>query len=72
MKATMNELLCGLTLGFSNQKIQEVAKQFMEDNGYKLTPQGKSLAISELESLAESDTYPADLVISLTTAITTL
>lgn len=72
MKATTNELLCGLTLGFSNQKIREVAKQFMEDNGYKLTPQGKGLAISELESLAESDTYPADLVISMTAAIATL
>ncbi len=72
MKATKEEIKTGYMLGFSNEEIRGTARQCMKDNGYKLTPQGKELAISELESIGEAESYPVDLIIAVSTVIQTL
>lgn len=73
MKATTKELIEGLELGMSHEKIQQIAREYMTSNGYKITPAGKQLAINELESYADEHLEANKLeVIALAGAIVTL
>lgn len=65
----INRVSYGVKCGLSNKMVREVAKQFMKDNGYKLTETGKRVAIDELELL---DDYPVELISAIGAAIATL
>lgn len=47
----VDKLSKGVELGWTSKEVQEYAKQFMKDNGYKLTEAGKQVAIAELQDL---------------------
>lgn len=66
----VDELSKGIELGWTSDQVQEYAKQFMKDNGYKLTEAGKQVAIAELQDL--QDNYPPQIIAVITTAISLL
>lgn len=66
----VDELSKGVELGWTSEEVQKYAKQFMKDNGYKLTEAGKQVAIAELQDL--QDNYPPQIIAVITTAISLL
>lgn len=66
----VDELSKGIKFGWTSEQVQEYAKQFMKDNGYKLTEAGKQVAIAELQDL--QDSYPPQIITVITTAISLL
>lgn len=60
----------GVGIGMSG-KMDEIAKQFMAENGYKMTIYGKNQAITDLET-NDGYGYDTDFITALKTAIATL
>lgn len=66
----MKENMEGIKIGMSG-KMDEIAKQFMEENGYKMTRLGKNQAINDLEAIDDCE-YDTEFITALKTAIATL
>lgn len=72
MEITINTLAeritGGVALGWTSQEVKEAARQFMKDNGYKLSETGKQVAIAELQDLD----YPEEVIAAVSMAIVLL
>lgn len=68
LKDLANRITGGIVIGWTTKEAKETAKQFMEDNGYKLTETGKQVAIAELQDLD----YPEEVIAAVSMAIVLL
>lgn len=68
LKDLANRITGGIAIGWTTKEAKETAKQFMEDNGYKLTETGKQVAIAELQDLD----YPEEVIAAVSMAIVLL
>lgn len=68
MSKQVEALTGAIIVGWNDQKIKQLAMQYMQDNGYRLTPAGKALAINELQGLD----YPSTIIAAMGTAIALL
>ena len=66
----MKKIIEGVKAGMSDIMVEQ-AKQFMAENGYKMTIYGKNQAITDLET-NDGYGYDAEFVTALKTAIATL
>lgn len=73
LSSTVKEQLKALTLPFISEEVRQASKQFMDDNGFAITPEGKAQAITELEvSEHIQETYPKDLISAVAMGIAIL
>jgi hypothetical protein len=56
----------------SDPDIIKVARAFMEDNGFKLTPVGKSVACNYVEQIMEEKRMPVEYSVAVQAAIMAL
>lgn len=63
----MEEIVEGIGIGMSDKMVGQ-AKQFMLENGYKMTTYGKNQAITDLE-INDGYGYDAEYITALKTAI---
>jgi len=66
----MQEIIEGIRIGMSDN-MPKLAKQFMKENGYKMTIYGKNQAITDLE-VNDGYGYDVEFITALKTAIATL
>ena len=66
----MERIINGIKIGMSDN-MESAAKQFMLENGYKLTLNGKNQAITDLE-VNDGHGYDVEFITALKTAIAML
>lgn len=64
----MDKIVNGVKIGFTSEEMQKKAKEFLLENGYKLTSYGKNQAIEDLE-VNDGYGYDEEFITALTTAI---
>lgn len=64
----MDKVVNGVKIGFTSEEMQEKAKAFLLENGYKLTSYGKNQAITDLE-INDGYGYDEEFITALKTAI---
>lgn len=68
MKSLPVKIRDGMLLSY-HPKVQETARKFMSDNGFKLTPQGKSVACHYVQEVAEQRNYEIEFSVAVQGAI---